>query len=393
MTSSYRVLHGIFASAGQPGLLAKGLRETGIDAVSLCVGPNRLEYPVDIHIPATDAGSMRAIVSGLCPSFDILHLHGYPLFFSRGPVKLPMGLDILALKALGKRIVVHFRGTEARLASVFEAKNPYNYVHDDPDGLFQKYPEHAVSTYLAFWRALADEILVVDPELQTYVPEAKIMERAIDLDKWRHIGVSDRERPLVIHAPSRRGVKGTEYVLAAVETLRSSGVEFDFRLIEGLTNEAARELYREADIVIDQLRIGWYGVLAVEAMALGKAVVAYVREDLRRTFCAEEPVAVATPDSLINVLRELIVSPAKRRAIAAAGHAFCLSHHDAHAVARKCAGLYEEILSNPTKLDQEAYFEVLGIADEAVGTSNYLQRLFERFGLPTAFLTELQRAR
>lgn len=359
--SSYRVLHGIFPSAGQPGLLARGLSARGVDAVSLCIGPNRLQYPVDMHIEATDLQSMRSVVSDICPAFDIIHLHGYPPFFSRGPIKLPMGLDILALKAAGKRVVVHFRGTEARIASEFAAKNPYHYVHDDPEGLFQKYPESAVRAYIAFWRALADEILVVDPELQSYVPEATIVERAIDLDEWRHVGISDRACPVVVHAPSRRGVKGTEHVLAAVHALRAAGVNFDFRLVEGLTNAEARQLYREADIVIDQLRIGWYGVLAVEAMALGKPVISYIRDDLLGTFGGEPPVAVANPETIGTVLRDLILSPSLRRNVADAGHRYCLAHHDARIVAQKCTAIYERLLAQPApRIDIPGYFAALG---------------------------------
>ncbi len=37
--------------------------------------------------------------------------------------------------------------------------------------------------------------------------------------------------------------------------------------------------YGKADIVIDQLRIGWYGAFAVEVMKMGKPVIAYINED------------------------------------------------------------------------------------------------------------------
>ena len=77
----------------------------------------------------------------------------------------------------------------------------------------------------------------------------------------------------MLHAPSRRIVKGTKYILDAVEELKSEGLKFDFKMVEGMKNSDAKELYRTADIVVDQLRIGWYGVLAVEAMALGKPVI------------------------------------------------------------------------------------------------------------------------
>ena len=33
-------------------------------------------------------------------------------------------------------------------------------------------------------------------------------------------------------------------------------------------------MYAQADLVVDQVLIGWYGALAVETMAMGKPVIA-----------------------------------------------------------------------------------------------------------------------
>ena len=56
------------------------------------------------------------------------------------------------------------------------------------------------------------------------------------------------------------------------------------------------ERYRAADIVVDQLNAGWYGLFAIEAMALGKPVVTFLHDEaVRRT---EEAFGVARPDRL-----------------------------------------------------------------------------------------------
>ena len=87
-----------------------------------------------------------------------------------------------------------------------------------------------------------------------------------------------RVRLIFAHAPSHRGAKGTAFVLAAAEQLRTEGYRFELELIEGLARDKAIERYAACDVVIDQLLAGWYGGLGVEAMALGKPVVAYIRE-------------------------------------------------------------------------------------------------------------------
>ena len=85
---------------------------------------------------------------------------------------------------------------------------------------------------------------------------------------------SDRERPIVVHAPSSRRRKGSEHVIAACE-----GLDVELELVEGLHHDEALKRYRAADIVVDQLNAGWYGLFAIEAMALGKPVVTFLHDE------------------------------------------------------------------------------------------------------------------
>ena len=56
------------------------------------------------------------------------------------------------------------------------------------------------------------------------------------------------------------------------------------RIVEGLRHDEALEHYRDADIVVDQLNAGWYGLFAIECMALGKPVVTFLHDEaVRRT--------------------------------------------------------------------------------------------------------------
>jgi glycosyltransferase involved in cell wall biosynthesis len=147
-----------------------------------------------------------------------------------------------------------------------------------------------------------------------------------------------------------RGAKGTRFVVEAIRRLENEGVPVDFRLVEGLQREAARRLYEEADLVVDQVLVGWYGGLAVEAMALGKPVVAYIRDgDLRFVppeLRTELPVIDATPDSLSSVLADWLTS--RRGELGELGRrsrAFVERWHDPRAIAARLKGDYEEVLA------------------------------------------------
>lgn len=366
MTSrTYKVLHGFQPSAGQPALLSKGLRALGHSASSIIVGPNKFGYSADYNIPEAGRDTMRRVLSEIVPSYDLVHVHAITPFFTNGHVAFPMGTDLLALKALGKRIVVHFRGSEVRQASTFSRLSPYNYVSDDPDGIFNKFNEEQQKNYIEMCRTIADKLVVTDVELLTYVPDAIILPRAMDMDEWKYLGISKTDRPLIVHAPSRAGSKGTPHVIAAVERLYSEGLNFDFRLIQGLRQEDARALYEQADIIVDQLRIGWYGVLATEGMALGKAVVSYIREDLHKSFEGDLPVAVANPDTILHVLRRLIRDASYRSKIAERGHIYCRDIHDNKKVAMAAAEMYDSIFSSESKFDISGYMRINKIQEEA----------------------------
>ena len=83
-------------------------------------------------------------------------------------------------------------------------------------------------------------------------------------------------------------------------------------MVENKTQAEAFEIYKKADIIIDQISVGTYGVFA-EAMALGKPVITYISEDIRQTFPAELPIISAEFESLAKVVDELVNDGEKRR--------------------------------------------------------------------------------
>jgi glycosyltransferase involved in cell wall biosynthesis len=142
-----------------------------------------------------------------------------------------------------------------------------------------------------------------------------------------------------VHAPSSRRRKGSEHVIAAVEAL-----DADLDLVEGLHHDEAFERYRGADVVVDQLNAGWYGLFAIEAMALGKPVVTFLHDEaVRRTeaaFATTVPLVSATAETLREALRPLVADPARRRGLGAASRAYVESVHDLEQVTDRLLALY-----------------------------------------------------
>ena len=119
------------------------------------------------------------------------------------------------------------------------------------------------------------DLLYVLPNNAEFLPYSHI-----SINEWVPHYTQLEERPLRIgHAPTHRGVKGSNLIIKAVENLKLKGFLFEFVLIEGLSNSEAKEIYKTIDVLVDQLFAGWYGGLAVEVMALGKPVIVYIREE------------------------------------------------------------------------------------------------------------------
>jgi glycosyltransferase involved in cell wall biosynthesis len=181
----------------------------------------------------------------------------------------------------------------------------------------------------------ADRAFYLNPDLGRYLPGARFMPYAnVDVRALTPAPPVARDELVVAHAPSDRAVKGTEHVIAAVNGLRSAGVSLRLDLIENVPHREAVARLGAADVVVDQLLLGWYGGVAVESMALGRPVVAHVDESAN-PFGAALPIVRATPATLAERLRELAEDDAARARAGKASRRFAVAEHDPRTIARR----------------------------------------------------------
>ena len=372
--ASRGVFQGPAPSAGQPGILARGLRRIGVRAQSINLSQSRgFQFRSDAHWPAPNVYAQSSLAMWAARRFDLFHLHFRPIIniYSGDRYEPASFQDLALIRQQGQRIVFQFRGSEIRINELFRAANPFAWdAAADPSAMSDKLKRKLLDTV----GENADMILVPDPELRTYVPQARILQRAVELDALPYAGQMRRERPRICHAPTRRGAKGTEAIVEALDALRLEGLAFDFVLLEGLPHDELMTELAQADIVIDQIVIGWYGVLAVEAMALGKAVVAFIRDDLVH----ELPPGVlvnASPKTIGARLRELITDPDRRAELGRAARAHVEAYHASEVVAARLRALYEEVARLPRR---EASVRLFGDGiDNALRLMGYTKRAAE----------------
>lgn len=173
---------------------------------------------------------------------------------------------------------------------------------------------------------------------------------AIDTAQWSTPVVEpDPSRPVrVLHAPNHRELKGTRFLLQAIDELQSEGVPVELVRVEGVPNTEIHELMASCDVVADQFVVGWYAMFALEGMSMGKPVLTYLRDDLvdlysRYSWAASCPIVNTPPDRIKAQLRRLVEDPELRARLGREGRAYVEAHHSLEAIGRLLDGVYKRM--------------------------------------------------
>jgi hypothetical protein len=376
-----RVLHGCYEIAGQGMMLARGLAENGCEAHSLAYRVDwdgrRPDFIVELDQRRTALGKAAAMAGAFLRwggRFDVYHFHfgtsffGTPFFAPPRPAAVADAaartagggvrgwwrqLDLPVLRAMGKRVAFHFHGCEVRSRARMMAAHRHSTCTECEPFCIPREQERA--------RALAarhaDRSFFSTLDLAESVPRGVHLPLAIEAERWERASLEhplpelDRRDgvrgPVVIaHAPTHRLIKGTRHVEAAVARLSAEFPKVELRMIDRQPWAAMPEFLSQCDILVDQVLMGWYGLLAIEGLAERRAVVSYLRDDLRPQY-PDCPVVSAEPDTLYEVLRDLVRDPARRVALGERGARFARARHDTQVVGARLLGEYRAMLGLP----------------------------------------------
>jgi len=243
--------------------------------------------------------------------------------------------EIAALEAEGVSVAYLCHGTDIRDPDKHAMLTPWSLYPEDPrtDVLRED-----ARVNLRLLNTVRRPTFVSTPDLLLDVPWAAWCPVVVDGRRFATDSVPFLgEQVRVVHAASAPLQKGSHYIEPAIEPLVRSGA-VDFRLITGTPAAQIPAVFAGADIVIDQFRVGSYGVAACEAMAAGRVVVGhvlpFVRERVQAEFGMPLPIVEATPDSLRETIENLANDRAAAAAIAASGPAYVDRVHSGTASAR-----------------------------------------------------------
>ncbi len=339
-----RILHLPVDLGGHAAALARAQRAMGHDAIAINLAWSPYGFHGDINhgwpnghpwrLVRREAGRFSALMRSVFWA-DVIHCHfGQSLLSLRAfPIRasgrtgivesLTVAVarmlwlqDVRLWKSLGKKVAMTFYGDDLRMIEAALMRNPWTHLAlpeiaeplADRDGCKKQMVAELVKHGVA--------LFATNPDLLVSLPaDAQFL-------AYGHVDVlgAHVRRPApdgtlrFLHLPTQRAVKGTPYFVEAVARLEASGQKCTLTIAENVTNASVPELLAQHDVLLDHWRVGWYGGVAIEAMATGMPVVAHLLpEDIVRIpagMAAEIPIITANPSTVTGKLQDLINMPA-----------------------------------------------------------------------------------
>ena len=283
-----RVLHLPTLVGGMAWGLAQGEGRLGIDSKVLTTQEHSLGYCYDISLHWENKGFIRRLFSSLRAflkyrnKFEVFHFnYGSTLIDFR-----TLGIHHwdLPYYPRGKKIIFTYNGCDARQKYKTIQRVPNASCSEEDcysgicnSGVRDKMREKRIDIVSKH----AHHIFAVNPDLLYFLPMTISSFLPYSISNWyeiQNVPYKINRKIKVVHSPTNRSAKGSRYIIQALENLKRK-YNLEIVLVEKVPNKEALDIYKQADLVVDQVLVGWYGGLAVEAMKMGKPVAVFIREE------------------------------------------------------------------------------------------------------------------
>jgi hypothetical protein len=241
-----------------------------------------------------------------------------------------------SLSAAGLTVGLVFHGSDIRMPSAHRRRvelSPFGGGSVGGDWDLVPLLELRSRENAALAARLGAPAFVTTPDLLRDLPEASWLPVVVDPAPWLADGRQEaltRSRPVVVHAPTRGRLKGSAFIDPVLTRLDDDGL-ITYRRVSGIPSAQMPEVYASADIVVDQILLGDYGVSAIEAMLAGRLVLGHVsdhsRRVIREALGVEVPVLDAVPETIEQTIRAVVADPQDYRGLIEAGSRYARLVH------------------------------------------------------------------
>jgi len=323
-----------------PYYMTRILRRHGIQADYLALGDNSSSWDqFDFLFPRTARIPLRIeeffFFWRVVAKYEIIHSH-FGLTLSTSGWELPL------LKKMRRRIIVHYRGCEARnQARNMELHPAINICQEcDYNGMICRVGAKRV----ALAKKHGDVFLVTTPDMKDFMLDAihvPFFLPEVDYEKYKAF-----ERPLsgrpfkIVHATNHPGIEGTRQIQAAVDSLKAKGYDIDFVFLKGVEPEKILREIQTADLTIGKMKMGYYANAQIESMFLGVPAVTYVRPEFMTPELKESGFIFCDLSKLEQTLEYYIQDPAGLAKKRAKARGSILQLHDEETLVRILLQIY-----------------------------------------------------
>lgn len=167
-----------------------------------------------------------------------------------------------------------------------------------------------------------------------------------------------QDNVVVVHVCTNEYLKGTRAIQEACAVVGKK-VGIELRVVRALTREQTLDAMSQADLVIDSLHRGTVGRVTLEAMALGKPVVTWVCDEMRRPIHYghhEEPPPffIANETNISECLDTVFCNAEMMFDVNKKARAYVEKYHDITEQITKLTDIYKQAINHcPTKKGSE----------------------------------------
>jgi glycosyltransferase involved in cell wall biosynthesis len=346
-----KVFHGLKNFGTQAGLFVKELRKQDIEAISV-VHQDKFDRDVDVQIPYGGKNKIQRLFNLLRSIVRRFYWFcKYNTFhFYWGTTLLPRQWDLPFYKLFGKKVIMEYLGHDIRhyqtLVERYDLPESHVYYinmdeHDNKTRRRINNEKQHIDYIVSCLPTHVDFAKSYDMEVNEVLP------LAINVEQIPYIPLESRSKDepiIILHAPTNRIFKGTDYIVKAIESLKNEGYNIDFRLVEDVSHQQLFKEYERCDIFVDQISVGWYGTAALEAMCVGRPVCAFIDERYFQyiDYADEIPAINVTKENISNQLRKVLNKREWLSEMGKRSRAFVEKYHDIENVTKNLINIYKE---------------------------------------------------
>ena len=248
------------------------------------------------------------------------------------------------------------------VCSICKWRTNKNVCHDPKNKIWGKFRNSVIDYQILTGGNRADFNLfpTIHETPQFYCLNPRVWNPSKKIPKKYIIRKKNNETVLLYHSVGNRSertsltginIKSSHVYLPLIEKMKRKGRDIELLTPSGIPNKLIIHYQNQADIFLDMLTFGWFGANAREGMLLGKPVVCFIRPEwllsLRKEipeYADELPIISATPDTVENILEDLIKDKKRRQEIGKKSRKFALKWHSDSVAAKKFNHIYNRLL-------------------------------------------------